>query len=251
MTQRMTITTTIMSALLVLAIATISGIYDTSDASAQTDEGLPRTREIRVTGQGNVRVDPDVATVRLGVETEASTASEALAQNNDLSQLVQDILAERGIANEDIATMQFSISPIREREEPPGRPEPGNGEITGYSVTHMLSVTIRDLDQVGTVLDQAVQAGANRVYDISFTRADLEPILQQARMEAMQNARVKAEQFANAADATVGEILTITEQTSPRPPTSVVEEDEAAAPVPVQPGEERITVDVQVTYVLR
>jgi uncharacterized protein YggE len=117
-----------------------------------------------------------------------------------------------------------------------------------------VSVTIRDLAKAGTLLDQVVQAGANSISSISFSVDDPKALLNQARDQAMQDARARADQLAKGGSAAVGDVLVITENIGSAPPVPLrMAAPEAAdsKAVPVQPGEQSFTIDVQVTFQLR
>jgi uncharacterized protein YggE len=115
-------------------------------------------------------------------------------------------------------------------------------------------VKIRALDQAGTLLDQVVQAGATSVNGSSFSVENPDALLAQAREQAVQDARVHADVLAKAGGAAVGDILVISENIGAPPPVPLMLEARAAADskaVPVQPGEQSFSVEVQVTYQLQ
>lgn len=201
-------------------------------------------RQVTVVGSGEVTAVPDVAEVWIGVETEAPTVQEALETNNaQVAAIIAQIQA-LGISETDIQTRSFRISPRYDRE---------NRQVTGYVVCNILEVTIRNLEQAGALLDQVVQLGANRIYGINFRVENPEAVLDQARAAAMTDARRKAEQLAQLANAQLGEVLIITENIG-TPPTPVVRDAPEAAPatgaVPIEPGEQTFTVQIQVTFEL-
>lgn len=228
-----------------LAIAAIAIALLARPATAQTT-GVTGMRQITVVGHGEAKGRPDMATVQIGVRSQAATAQEALAQNSQQARAIQDKLKELGIDEKDIQTSNFSIYPMYDNE---GR------NVTGYSVENTVSVTIRNLDQTSDLLDQVVQAGANNIYGISFGVADTQELLGQARDQAVQNARVRAEQLAKAAGASVGEVLVITESIGSAPPIPLMraEADMAAgsAAPPIAAGEQTYSADVQITFALR
>ncbi|HMP43094.1 MAG TPA: SIMPL domain-containing protein, partial [Roseiflexaceae bacterium] len=145
-------------------------------AAAQNSvDGVPG-RHVTVVGHGQVSGKPDTATVQIGVETEAPTAQEALAQNNTQAALLAAKLQELGIAEADLQTSGFNIFPVYGND---GR------QVTGYRVSNSVSVTIRDIENAGTLLDEVVQAGANSVYGISFSIADPQAVLDTGRQQAI------------------------------------------------------------------
>jgi uncharacterized protein len=246
MTRRIGITIGVVAAVLVLAVlAGLVGLLYARPATAQTSAGVPGMRQVSVVGHGEVKGAPDTATVQIGVETEAATAKDALAQNSAQAQAVQEKLTKLGVDAKDIQTSNFSINPTYGSD---GR------QVTGYHVSNMVTVKIRQLDQAGTLLDQVVQAGANSVYGVSFSVENPEALLDQARKAAIENARARATQLAGASGAAIGDVLVISENVAPQPipmPLARAEAAGAAQAAPVQPGEQSFSVDVQVTFGLK
>ena len=247
MTRRIGLTLGIGAAILLLAVlAGVVGILYARPATAQASVGVPGMRQVSVVGHGEVKGKPDMATVQIGVETQAATSQAALAQNNAQAQAIVQKLKDLGVAEKDIQTSNFNIFPNYGSD---GR------QVEGYRVSNMVTVTIRNLDGAGQLLDQVVQAGANSVYGISFSVENPEAVLGQARKAAIENAKARAAQLAGASGAAVGEVLVISENVVQAPiPLAMAGRAEAAqsAPsAPVQPGEQSFTVDVQVTFALR
>jgi uncharacterized protein len=214
--------------------------------TAQGDQAKV-TRTVTVTGSGKVYLTPDIAYITIGVHTEGENAAEAVAANNTQSQKVIDALLAQGIAEKDIQTTNFSIYPQQEYDTD-GKP---TGKIK-YIVDNSVFVTVRDIDNVGDVLDAAVKAGANTISGIQFDVADKTAALSEARAAAVNDARVKAEELADAAGVSVGEVQTISEYTSGGP--QPMYDMRAAAPmaeaasVPVQAGQMLLTVEVNIVY---
>jgi len=186
-----------------------------------------------------------MAQVQIGVETEDKTAQAALKQNTIQSTEVISKLQELGIAAKDIQTSNFSIYSTYD--------EKGH-TVTGYHVSNTVSVKIRDLTTTGTLLDQVVSVGANSIYGINFSVEDPSGLMVQAREKAMDDAKLKADQLAKSTGASVGRVLIITENIGTAPqPMPMMARSEAAGlggAVPVQPGEQSYTTQVQVTYEL-
>jgi uncharacterized protein YggE len=233
---------TALVAILVVALVAIAGALMVRPAVAQSEAAIPDRRHITVVGHGEAEGRPDTASVQIGVTTEATTAQEALAQNNAQAQAIHAKLRELEIDPKDIQTSNFSIVPTYDKE---GR------EVTSYRVSNTVTVTIHNLDQAGTLLDQVVQAGANRINGISFRVSDLAALQEQARASAMQNAHAKATQFAQAVGATLGPALVITENVGGQPPVPLMTEVAGkGGGVPIEPGQQQTSVAVQVTYAL-
>jgi uncharacterized protein YggE len=208
--------------------------------------GAGSTRWVSVTGVGEVSVVPDEAQVTLGVQTDADTASEALSQNNDQMQALLDALAGEGVARADMRTQFVSLFP-RYAEQP----QAGQPEVAGYTAIHNVEIHVRDLDQLGTLLDAAVAAGGNTISGIRFTASDNADADQQARAAAMDDARAKAEQLAALAGAALGPVISISEgSTGPTPVFGGDIVADIGGAVPIEPGTETQTVSLQVTWQL-
>ena len=229
-------------ALALAIVGIVVGLFARPALAQQVGSGTPR--QVTVVGNGEVFGTPDTATVQLGVETQSATSQEALAQNNTQVQALIAKLKELGFAEKDIQTSSFSVSPTYNDA---GR------EITGYRVANSVSVTIRDLAKAGPLLDEVVKLGANSIYGISFSVADTTNLTTQARDKALAEAKTKAEQLAKSSGATLGQVLAINENVGAQPPVMVrqAEMSDAASKVPVQTGQQSISLQIQVTYELR
>ncbi|MFO7167444.1 MAG: SIMPL domain-containing protein [Chloroflexota bacterium] len=246
MSQRVTTALGITAVALLLALlAGVVGMLYARPVGAQTATGITGMRQVTVQGHGEATGRPDTATVQIGVETQASTAAEATEQNNAQAQAIIQRLRDLGVAEKDIQTSNFSVMPIYGDD---GR------QVTGYRVSNIVSVTIRNLDEAGALLDQVVEAGANSIYGVSFSVEDPEGLLNQAREQAVQNARARAETLARAAGGSLGQVLVVSDVAAQPPipmPMVRAEAAQAVDAVPVQPGEQRFSVDVYVTFELR
>jgi len=246
MTQRIATVVGAVAAVLLLAalVASVSLFY-ARPTPAQAQVGVTGMRQVTVVGQGEAKGRPDTATVQIGVETEQPTAQDALAQNTSQAQAIQAKLKELGVADKDIQTSNFSIFPTNDN----------NNHVTGYRVSNNVEVTIRNLDKAGTLLDQVVKVGANSVHSVTFSVDNPNALLQQARQQAMQDAKSRADQLAKAGGAAVGDVLVITENVGSSPPVpmplAAAKTAQDSAAVPVQPGEQNFKIEVQVTFGLR
>jgi len=211
----------------------------------QAGDTTPAT--ISVTGEGSVSAVPDQATVITGVDTRGPSPVEALESNSSAVQSLLQVLTGYGIDSRDIQTSGFSLAPQYQY------PRDGDGEprLTGYSVSNQLHIRVRDLDQLGVLLEALVKAGSNRLNGIEFGHSDLQSLTDRARQAAVEEARRRAELYANAAGVTVGQVLSITElgQSVPQPMYRVATMDVAAAP-PVATGEQQIQAAVQMSWSL-
>lgn len=222
-----------------------------TEEPAQQETGTEAERVITLQGHGEVNARPDRAVVRLGVRTEAESAAEALNQNNLRMQEVISATVEAGVSEDDIQTQGLRLSPIYSRGDDDG----GDRTLTGFEAQNSISITIRNLDGLGELLDTVVNAGANTIEGIRFEVADIQTLRAEAREEAMNDAIDKAEQLTELAGAELGEVLTINETGVTPPPRPVALEAEAAAgaaqAVPVAPGTQTIEADLQVSWRIR
>lgn len=234
---------------IVMAIMLFALLLSACGAGAPSAGSQSNIRTLSVSGSGEAFLAPDIAYINVGVHTEAATAAEAVADNNTQTQELIQALIDFGIAAEDIRTTNFSIWPMDQFDPVTGRP---TGEKT-YAVDNTVYVTVRELGGLGDLLDAAVTAGANTVNSIQFDVDDKDDALQQARAEAVEDAREQAQAIAQAAGLSLGEIQSIS-FIDPQPyPIFDGRGGGAAAEaasVPIQPGQLTFTVTVNVTYVL-
>jgi uncharacterized protein YggE len=215
---------------------------------------------ISVAGEGRVTAAPDVAEIHVGVVTQASTARDALAANNEAMNRLMEVVKERGVATKDVQTSNINVSP--QYSQPP-QPRPGREDqaegfvprIVAYNVTNTVQITARKLDKLGELLDAVVQAGANQMHGISFRVDEPEKLLDQARKSAMADAKRKAEILVGEAGVVLGSPIQISESSGPIPfqqqKMMFGRAMAAAEAMPVAPGEEELKVSVSVTYELR
>lgn len=202
---------------------------------------------IAVTGLGRVEAAPDMATVSLGVTTEADTAKEAMAENSAGVQAVIDGLKQAGIEDRDIQTSGLSLGPRYDYRNASGEAP----KITGYVASNMVTVRVRALDTVGAVLDGIVSGGANTLNGLSFGLQDDQAALDEARRRAVADAARKAALYAEAAGVTLGRVMSISEQgghAQPMPMAMAEASFAKGADVPVAPGELNISSSVTITY---
>ncbi|MFH1085144.1 MAG: SIMPL domain-containing protein, partial [Chloroflexota bacterium] len=148
-------------------------------------------RAITVVGEGKVRIKPDIATVRIGVETVSGTVKEATTQASQTMERVLAALKAAGVDAKDMQTSGYSIWTDRNFG-----PEGRGKETVRYRVNSNLQITTRDLDKVGGVIDAAIEAGANAIHGIQFSLAEPAASGAEARAKAVESARTKAAELA-------------------------------------------------------
>lgn len=208
-------------------------------------------RTITVSGAGTAQATPDMATVILGVQTDATTATDALTQNNQKMQALINSLKSSDILAADIQTVSVQLYPRYDQSQPVQGTT--TNQVIGYTAVNTVQVTIRKLDTLGEVLDAAVKAGGNTVQAVNFDLTNKTTSLDQAREAAMADARHKAEQLAKLANATLGSVITISDASvSPIPyqPLAAGGMAQANMAVPVSPGTQTINANIQVSWEL-
>ena len=214
---------------------------------AAAQDARERMRTISVTGTGSVTAKPEIAEVQIGVQTEARTAAAALNGNTAAMNTLFTTLKNTGIAETDMQTSGFNVSPRYEQPQP-GRPS----GIGGYQVSNQVTVKVRELPKLGELLDQVVQNGANTVHGVRFSLAKPDVFADLARKEAMADAKRKAELLAMEGGVKLGRIASINEAGGPEPrfQEAAVAMRSAAGPVPVAPGELTVRASLRVTWLL-
>jgi uncharacterized protein YggE len=228
----------------------------------------PNSALLSLTAEGESRRTPDLAIFTAGVVTQGRTAGEAMAENARRMDAVVTALRRAGIAERDIQTSALSLQPrysnpereammrARETGQPYIPPEPPRGpQIIGYEAHNNVQVRVRRLAEMGRIIDTLIEAGANQVHGPSFTMDDPQEALDEARNEAVANARRRAELYARAAGMRVARILSITEGGGYHPVPVTFARGEAMAappppPTPVAPGELQLGVSVSVQFEL-
>jgi hypothetical protein len=237
--------------LALVGVFALSACSSLPGAAPASDAASPHT--ITVSGNGLAYGTPDIATIQVGVQTRNTDAGVAVAQNTDKMTAITAALKAMGLADKDIQTTNFSVYGQQEYD-------PQTGQATGtvtYIVDNTVSITVRDLTTVGAVLGQATEAGANSIYGISFGVSDPAGLEAEARAKAMADAKARAEQLAAAAGVSLDAPMTISEYSSGAPVPFALARDAVAqgvgggSPVPVSSGQLQVTMQVNVTYIIK
>jgi uncharacterized protein YggE len=208
----------------------------------------PVTPQIVTQGTGEVRVAPDRAIARFGVQIDAADARTAQDRVNEAMQRVVQALRRLQIPENRIGTERLDLSPIYEQPRPGQETRP---RLTGYRAANIVRVELDDLARLGPVIDAAVGAGANDVEGIEFTLSNEAPHRMEALRKASQEARAKAQAIAEALGVRPGVLIEATEGgVEVVPPRPVAFVREALAATPVQPGELTVRATVTVRYAI-
>ena len=223
-----------------LAAAVAAGTLLTAPALAQS---MPPAI-ISVTGEATVSAAPDLAQIDGGVTTEAKTAREASDANNAAMGKVLLALKGAGIEEKDFQTSRLSLQP----QSAPNRTGPS--AIVGYRASNRVTIRLRDVTKLANVIDTMVNAGANDIGGINFTVSEPSKRLDEAREQAVADARRKAEIYAKATGVTLGAPLSISEAGVPGPiPYRKMAVGMAATPV--AQGEETLQITVSVSWTIK
>jgi len=231
-----------LAALAIIAIAVVSAVAITRPP------GMLNTSQktLQVTGTGTVFGAPDEAQLDLAVQTQASTATEATAENAAKMTSVINALTSAGISKDSIQTISYSLNPVYSNAVNASVPPP----IVGYVAVNAVQVTLSDVGSVGKVLDQAISAGINDVQGLTFTLSPttLATLQKQALQLALQDAGGQAEATASALGVTIVGPISVTPGYVFQPTNYSRLSMAAAAQTPIQSGSLQVTATVEVTY---
>lgn len=200
---------------------------------------------ISVTGRGSISAPPDMAEVRVGVQTSARAARDALMSNSQAMAALFAALTEAGVEPEDIQTASLSLHPRYEHRNQ------GTPTVTGYTTSNDLFVRIRDIEATGLILDRLSASGANVIHSVTFAIANPDALENDARRGAVADARAKAELYATEAGVTLGPLISLSEQGMRRPQPQMMDMARAQsfeAAVPVAGGELSITATISAVF---
>lgn len=214
----------------------------------RAEEPVP---QLRVSGEAEAAIAPDMALMQLTVTREGQTARAALDANSAAMAEVIKAMRKGGVDERDLQTSNFSIQPRYVYPKPRNEQPP---KIVGYTVRNSLTVRVRELADLGELLDRSVTLGVNEGGSVRFTNDDPGTALSEARAAAMKNALAKAQTLAQAAGVELGDILEITEQAhTPQPRPYMAERAmlaSAADAVPIAAGENSYRVVVHVSVAI-
>jgi hypothetical protein len=233
-----------LSGVVVLALGAVAlaGCSGGSEPAAATSTSAGLTPGITARGLGTVTKIPDTVTIVIGVQTRAQSAKGGLEANTDKATALINVLKSKGVTPADLQTSQLLVNPTSDS---------ATGRITGYEVTNQVTAKLHDIGAAGGLIDAAgdVAGDAVRLQQLSFSIGDDNPARAQARANAVRQAQAHAKQMADGAGVRLGQIRSITEVPA-SPPGPVGRDAAAAAPVPIEPGTQDLTVMVEVVYAI-
>jgi uncharacterized protein YggE len=230
-------------------------------AAAQAAAPAPQAqfgsgRSITVVGEGQVKIQPDMAQINIGIEVISDTVKGASKLGADTMAAVMAALKDQGVADKDMQTSGYSVW-VERPYTPEGQAQ---DKAPIYHVSNSVSVTILALDKVGSILDAAIEAGANNIYGVTFSLVDPTPLMAQAREKAVADAKAKAQDLAKLNDVTLGDVVSVSEVIGSgtsggyypgfgRLPVAA-QGMGGGGGGPISPGELQMTSQLQVTYAI-
>jgi len=199
-------------------------------------------------GEGKVKATPDTAKVEIGLITEGKDSISVQNENSSKMNAVIKFLKEQKISGEDIKTSAYSLSPKYEYNK-------GKSTLVGYILNQALTITVRDLNKIGEILDGAVSNGANQINSISLFVDKPEELKNKAREDAVKQAKEKAGNAAKIAGFKLGRLVNFSENLSGEPriySEALGMGGSATAPAPqIEPGTQEITINITLTYLIK
>jgi uncharacterized protein len=227
----------------IAAIMSVACMAPVARASAQAMmSAMPA--QVVTTGTAEVRVNPDRATLFLGVQSRAATAAAAGADNARRQKAVLDTLRSLGLTGEQLQTVNYNVSPEMQYNQ-----TTGTSRVTGYVVSNQVRAEIRRIEDVGKIIDAALLKGANEVSSLQFTSSKADSVRRVALAAAVADARADAEALARAAGGTLGALLEVSAGSMPIRPMVMDQRMAMARAVgsvasPIEPGQQTYSATV-------
>ncbi len=222
-------------------IGTVSGC----DASPGSAAGYPR--QVTVIGSGEVQGVPDALTADISIEFSAADVTTAMNQTNERQQALINALVDAGVDRKDLSTTQVSLQPQYSSEGA------GASTITGYRASNSITVKIREVDSASAALALIVSTGgdATRINSVSYSIDNDSQLVRDARARAFEDAKSRAEQYAELSGRKLGKVISISETSGGISPTPLPPPRSAmAAPVPLEPGQQTVSFSVTAVWEL-
>jgi len=244
-----------------LAVLTISSLVEIQNKIKQgryIGAEIETKNTISVSGKGEVYAKPDLALTSFTVKTEKKTVASAMSENTKKMNAIIETIKKAGVDKKDLKTISFNMYPRYEyREEAvyQGRlPVEGRRILVGYEVSQSLQVKIRDMEKIGDIIQRATSAGANQAGGLQFTIDDIDGIKEEARGEAIDDAKLKAKKIAKQLGVDLVRIVSFGESGGQIPrydyAMKTIAMDEAGGgELPnIETGENKIEVNVSISY---
>jgi hypothetical protein len=232
----------------ILSLLSVGLILLTVACTSVTAGDNTEKPQISVTGSGVVFVIPDLAYINVGVRSLGDSVSEALDENNAAAQAIKDMLIDKGVSEGDIQTSNLYVYPQNDYDYV------GEGSRTYYSVENNVYVTVRDLENMGMILDAVAESGANSIYGINFDIEDDSEAKSSARKLAVESAKAQAVELAQAAGVQLGDLVSISSSYSSATPFygygmgGGAESAYLDSSVPISTGQIQVSAEVTLMY---
>ena len=226
---------------LVLALGLVAAA---SACDSHSERIGDNTRQVTVVGSGHVQGVPDTLTADVGIEFIAPDVTAAMNQTNDRQQTVINALAGAGVDRKDISTTEVSLQP---------QYDSSGGTVTGYRADNSIRVKIHPADSASHVLAVIVGTGgdATRINSVSYSIADDSQLVKDARARAFQDAKDRAQQYAQLSGLGLGKVISISESSGATPAPPPLRGGAMPSSVPLEPGQQTVSFSVTVVWELR
>ena len=240
-----------MNSRIIIGVLLVAAVLITACAPQQiTVNNQPERNMLSVSGEGRIDVNPNKAELVIATQTNASTAKEAQFKNRELSNAVIEALKGAGVKAEEIETLDYDLSPLYDWNS-----KTGERMDKGFQLVHRTKVTTQNLEIAGSLIDLAVQSGANRVDSITFglTKTAEKQAKGEALAQAAQEATSKAQSIAANVGVTLGKVAKVSENANYQPYYQRFESYGAksmmadAAPQPTDVSPKKVTVSATIS----
>lgn len=237
-----------------IAVAVVNLVFFVMPLLQHLGNGFYPARTITVSAEGKTTVSPDLAEISFSVVSQGQNPQTLTANSNDKMVAVIQFAKSQGIAEKDIKTTAYNLSPNYQYDK-----KTRSNTIAGYTLTQTVLVKVRDLSKVASVVGGLAPLGVNQIGGINFTFDDPEKFLAMARADAFGKAAAKAKEMASGAGVSLGRVVSVGEYGNvpgPRPYFALADRAAGAGGAvaslpPIQPGTQDVTDSVTITYELR
>jgi len=233
--------------IIILSISGVVDIFNKIKEGRYIGQEAEFRNSIVISEIGEIYAKPDLAVINFSVIKEAKTVAEAIEKNTEIMNAVIQTTKDQGIEDKDLKTINFSIYPRYEYADGTF----GKRVLVGYEVSQQLQVKIRNLEKIGTIIEKATAVGVNDIGELQFTIDNEEELKKQARAQAVEKAKTKAQELASQLNVKLGKVVSFNESFyAPYYDSRIMMEGiGGTAEVPkIETGENKITVSVVLTY---
>lgn len=234
----------------IAAAAAVLAVFATSACNKHNQpQAGANPRQVTVLGSGQVQGVPDTLSADVGIEFTAPDVTAAMNQTNDRQQAVINALLGAGVDHKDISTTEVTLKPQYSSPGPGG-----NATVTGYRAGNAIAVKIHPAGAASRLLALIVGTGgdATRITSVRYSIADDSQLVKDARARAFNDAKSRAEQYAQLSGLRLGTVLSLSEGTDTAPTVRGPAAPPKAMPsaVPLEPGQQTVTFSVTAVWEL-